>query len=170
MEKSQSYPYFKVSGSPFELGRQHGEACREQVHSFLEHSYQTIGEHKNQDRETLRMRAESFVPSIKEFIPDAIEEMRGIAAGANVSFAEVVLLNVRTELTLGAGERRFERRLQFARLPDEPNGQREHDHRAEPRRRGLDEGRRRGAARGPAREACVHHVYVGGRHRVSRFQ
>ena len=101
MEKSPSYPYFKVSGSPFELGRQHGEACREQVHSFLEHSYQTIGEHKNQDRETLRMRAESFVPSIKEFIPDAIEEMRGIAAGANVSFAEVVLLNVRTELTLG---------------------------------------------------------------------
>ena len=101
MEKSPSYPYFKVSGSPFELGRQHGEACREQVHSFLEHSYQTIGEHKNQDRATLRMRAESFVPSIKEFIPDAIEEMRGIAAGANVSFAEVVLLNVRTELTLG---------------------------------------------------------------------
>ena len=41
------------------------------------------------------------MPSIKEFIPDAIEEIRGIAAGANVSFAEVVLLNVRTELTLG---------------------------------------------------------------------
>ena len=101
MGQTERYPFFAVAGTPRELGRQHGEACREQIRRFLEHSYQSIGEHKNQDRATLRARAESFVPSIRGFIPDAIEEMEGIAAGANVSFAEVVLLNVRTELTLG---------------------------------------------------------------------
>ena len=101
MTQSQSYPFFEVCGTPYELGRQHGEACREQIHSFLEHSYQSIGESKQQDKATLRARAESFMPSIRGFIPDAIEEMKGIAAGANVSLAEVVLLNVRTELTLG---------------------------------------------------------------------
>lgn len=101
MGQSERYPFFAVAGTSYELGRQHGEACREQIRRFLEHSYQSIGEQKNQDRATLRARAESFVPSIRGFIPDAIEEMEGIAAGANVSFAEIVLLNVRTELTLG---------------------------------------------------------------------
>jgi isopenicillin-N N-acyltransferase-like protein len=101
MAQSQRYPFYQVSGTPHELGRQHGEACREQIGQFLEHSYRSIGEYKQQDRATLRARAESFVPSIKGFIPDAIAEMEGIAAGANVSFAEIVLLNVRTELTLG---------------------------------------------------------------------
>ena len=101
MGQAACYPFFEVRGSPLELGRQHGEACREQIHAFLDHSYRTIGEHKGQDRATLRARAESFLPSIRGFIPDAIEEMEGIAAGANVAFAEIVLLNVRTELTLG---------------------------------------------------------------------
>lgn len=101
MGTRQTYPFHHVSGTSYELGRQHGEACREQIHQFLEHSYQTIGEYKKQDRATLRARAESFVPSIRGFIPDAIAEMEGIAAGANVEFAEIVLLNVRTELTLG---------------------------------------------------------------------
>lgn len=101
MAQTHCYPFFAVGGSPFEIGRQHGEACREQIHRFLEHSYQSIGEYKNQDRATLRARAESFVPSIRGFIPAAIAEMEGIAAGANVAFAEIVLLNVRTELTLG---------------------------------------------------------------------
>ncbi len=101
MGQAQSYPCFEIGGAPFELGRQHGEACRDQIRVFLEHSYRTIGEAKQQDRATLRTRAESFVPSIRGFIPAAIEEMKGIAEGANVTFAEIVLLNVRTELTLG---------------------------------------------------------------------
>ena len=101
MPQAQSYLFFEVSGATHEIGRRHGEACREQIRQFLEFSYETIGSSKNQDRATLRARAESFVPSIRGFIPDAIAEMEGIAAGANVSFAEIVLLNVRTELTLG---------------------------------------------------------------------
>lgn len=101
MGQATAYPSFALSGSAYEVGRQHGEACREQIHTFLEYSYRTIGDAKQQDRATLRARAESFVPSIRGFIPAAIDEMKGIAAGANVSFAEVVLLNVRTELTLG---------------------------------------------------------------------
>ena len=53
------------------------------------------------------------------FIPDAIAEMEGIAAGANVSFAEIVLLNVRTELTLGdAGLRDGCSSLGFLTSPD----------------------------------------------------
>ncbi len=101
MQQAQAYPYFEVSGTTHEVGRRHGEACREQIRLFLERSYETIGSSKNQDRATLRARAESFVPSIRGFIPDVIPEIEGIAAGANVSFAEIVLLNVRTELTLG---------------------------------------------------------------------
>ena len=101
MAQAEAYPSFEISGSSHEVGRQHGEACREQIHTFLEYSYRTIGDAKQQGRATLRARAESFVPSIRAFIPDAIDEMKGIAEGANVAFAEVVLLNVRTELTLG---------------------------------------------------------------------
>ena len=39
-----------------------------------------------------------YLPVIEAFEPTYVEEMRGIAEGADVPFEEVVLLNARTEI------------------------------------------------------------------------
>src|SRR5262249_42355181 len=46
-----------------------------------------------------------FVPKMEAYAPDLIEEMRGIAAGADCAFEEIALVNCRTEV-LQIGERR----------------------------------------------------------------
>jgi isopenicillin-N N-acyltransferase-like protein len=50
------------------------------------------------DWKELERRAEAMVPSIEKFDPAYVEEMRGIAEGANQPFAAVVLMNARTEM------------------------------------------------------------------------
>ena len=49
-------------------------------------------------REELLARAMRFLPSLERFAPHLVEEVRGIADGARLSFAEVLLVNVRAEV------------------------------------------------------------------------
>jgi isopenicillin-N N-acyltransferase-like protein len=59
-----------------------------------------------------------YLPVIEQFEPAYVEEMRGIAKGADVPFEDVVLLNARTEILKLA---RPEVRARL-RTPDEPDG------------------------------------------------
>jgi len=47
--------------------------------------------------------ADAYLPLIAEFAPTYVEEMRGLAEGADVPMAHIVLLNARTELLKLAG-------------------------------------------------------------------
>ena len=40
----------------------------------------------------------TFLPAMEAFAPHLVEEVRGIADGARVSFAEALLVNVRAEV------------------------------------------------------------------------
>src|SRR3546814_8167931 len=55
--------------------------------------------------------AEAYVPRIADFDSDHVEEMRGIAEGADVPFAHILLLNARTELLKMAGNPALRRGL-----------------------------------------------------------
>jgi len=90
-----------VKGTPREMGRQHGEACRQQIRHFLEVSLESIGKQKGQSRERLLERTRAFIPHIRAFTPRLVPELEGIAAGAGISFEEAVFLQVRTDLILG---------------------------------------------------------------------
>jgi isopenicillin-N N-acyltransferase-like protein len=50
--------------------------------------------------------AKGFLPSIKDWAPDLIDEMTGIAKGASVKLEEIILINARTEI-LQLAERKF---------------------------------------------------------------
>jgi isopenicillin-N N-acyltransferase like protein len=47
--------------------------------------------------------ARKFIPIIKEYIPSALEEITAIAAAANVSFDDILVLNCRSEIGLTGG-------------------------------------------------------------------
>jgi isopenicillin-N N-acyltransferase-like protein len=61
---------------------------------------------KDVDRRELEERALRFLPYFEAFAPEQIEEIRGIAAGAEVPFATALLVNVRGEV--GVFDRRAE--------------------------------------------------------------
>jgi isopenicillin-N N-acyltransferase-like protein len=71
------------------------------ITAYLEIFAQTAG----LNREGVFSHAERFIPSIAAFAPHLLEEMRGIAEGAERDLREIVAINTRTELMYGVTQR-----------------------------------------------------------------
>ncbi len=95
------FPLIDLSGNARERGRTHGRMAadrfRRGAKMYVE-SMLKVGV----DWKELERRAEGLVPTISKFDADYVEEMRGIAEGANEPFAAVVLMNARTEMVVAA--------------------------------------------------------------------
>jgi len=91
------FPLIDLSGSPRERGRTHGKAAADRLRRGARMYAESLLR-SGVDWPELERRAEALVPSIEKFDPTYIEEMRGIAEGANEPFAAVVLMNARTEI------------------------------------------------------------------------
>ena len=78
----------KIMGNAYDMGFTHGKTFREAI----QHSYK---EHCNFDasREWLENLIDDIVEKLELHLPDAVEELKGIADGAKMSFREIVLLN-----------------------------------------------------------------------------
>jgi isopenicillin-N N-acyltransferase-like protein len=90
-------PLIEVSGPPRGRGRQYGEAAAPRIRRGIEHYADQLGA-DGLTREGIRSLAAEFAPLVDRFDPDMTEEMRGIAEGAGVDFADILLLNARTEI------------------------------------------------------------------------
>ena len=89
-------PLIEVSGPPRERGRAYGEAARDRVRLGIEHYSEQLS--ASVSRDGVMALVEGFLPTISAFDAAYLDEMRGIAEGAGVSFHDVVLLNARTEI------------------------------------------------------------------------
>jgi isopenicillin-N N-acyltransferase-like protein len=97
-------PLIEVSGSPRERGRQYGEQARDRILRGIEH-YSDQLYAKSLDWKDIAELAERFGPTVDAFDPHYTDEMRGIAEGAGVDYAGIMMLNARTEI-LKLAERR----------------------------------------------------------------
>lgn len=97
--KETKIPIISISGTPFELGYQHGnqakEAIRGNILSYLD-LWKYFG---NVERNQILRDAQTFIPYIKMFDPELLEELRGIAEGSESQLEEVTALNCRWEMT-----------------------------------------------------------------------
>lgn len=98
-------PLIEVYGTHREMGRQIGEARREQVRHSVENARRLI----EQAYDTLELtwdgaqiQSRKYLPFAEERYPQYVEEWRGIAEGANVPFYELVTLNVMEAVTVDA--------------------------------------------------------------------
>jgi isopenicillin-N N-acyltransferase like protein len=108
-------PFIEVSGPPRERGRQYGAQAAERIKRGIDHYAAQLASDKV-GWDDIRQLTERFEPSIAAFEPTYVEEMRGIAEGAGVDYAAIVLLNARTELLkLGQRLRKGEK------MPDDPD-------------------------------------------------
>jgi len=95
------FPLIDLCGTPRERGRTHGKAAADRLRRGIKMYAESLLK-SGVDWPELERRAEALVPMIDKFDPAHVEEMRGIAEGANEPFAGVVLMNARTEMVAAA--------------------------------------------------------------------
>ncbi|EKG16065.1 Peptidase C45 acyl-coenzyme A:6-aminopenicillanic acid acyl-transferase [Macrophomina phaseolina MS6] len=89
------------SGTPYAIGHAHGTAARPQIEGSIAFYTGLFKETAKLDWPRVRTTALEFEPVIRRKWPAYLEEMRGIAEGAGVELADVLALNVRTEIAFG---------------------------------------------------------------------
>ena len=85
IDSDTTYPYVLVSSSPYEMGVQHGEQCRDRVHQFLDMILSAVVKGKVTRADVLH-RTKSFCPFFERLSPNMVEEIRGLANGSGLSF------------------------------------------------------------------------------------
>ncbi len=91
------FPFVSVSGRPFDRGRAYGAAARERVHRSAVLYGAQLGDLGLSPQARTRLIG-AFAEKVEEFDASYLEEMRGIAEGAEVSLEQVVMINARTEV------------------------------------------------------------------------
>lgn len=95
-------PSVRVSGGPLERGRQYGEETRERVHRTVALYTDVFARDARLDWQAARSLALEFVAPIRAVSADYVDEMQGIADGAGLTLGDIVAVNVRSELKIGA--------------------------------------------------------------------
>ncbi len=91
------FPFITVSGVPEERGRQYGVLAAERIRRSAG-LYSSTLDAFGLSPERRQGLIEEFAGRIEEFDASYVEEMRGIAKGADVPFEQIVMINARTEV------------------------------------------------------------------------
>ncbi|KDQ52249.1 hypothetical protein JAAARDRAFT_184419 [Jaapia argillacea MUCL 33604] len=89
------------AGSPREIGLVHGTKAATQIHRGIKFYSQLFYESAKLQWPAVCEKALQFASLIEQKFPAFREEMQAIAKGAGVTYADILALNVRTEITFG---------------------------------------------------------------------
>jgi isopenicillin-N N-acyltransferase-like protein len=92
-------PVIKISGGPFDLGYAHGEKAKEAIKKNFEFYLGFWNYWSGVKRQELLKEAQKFIPYIEKLDPELIEELKGVAQGAEMGFEEIIALNSRYEVS-----------------------------------------------------------------------
>jgi isopenicillin-N N-acyltransferase-like protein len=93
-----SFPVIEIGGAPYERGRQYGRQAADLIRFNLDRYWQLFQHNSGLCRQAVLKQVPPYLKPIKDYAPHLVEEMLGIAAGAEVLFEEILVLNCRTEL------------------------------------------------------------------------
>ncbi len=96
--RSTSYPTVRVGGEARARGRQYGTQAGARIADSIKGYEGAFVHFAGWGWERVRQEAARFVDPIGALFPTFLEEIRGIAEGAQVSFEDILALNVRTEI------------------------------------------------------------------------
>ena len=88
-----TFPLIEVSGCAYQMGYQHGAQATDLVQKYLLWIERLTGK----PRDLLCQNAMAFLPMMENLSPAFVEEVRGLADGAAISFEEAVLCQARAE-------------------------------------------------------------------------
>lgn len=87
-----------IQGTPYERGQAYGQQCREEIGVSIKVYGNLFQELKGISWEDARKISEFYLSKTRDFAPAYVEEMQGIADGANVDLLDIAALNARTEI------------------------------------------------------------------------
>ena len=112
-------PRVRVEGTSYERGRQYGAQARDRVRRSVQAYRQVFAHYAGWDWPAVRRAAAAFQAPVAGFRPAYLEEMRGIADGAGLDLADVLAINVRTEVMYAAKARQAPLAARGGALPAE---------------------------------------------------
>ncbi|MGF6391286.1 C45 family autoproteolytic acyltransferase/hydolase [Pseudomonas plecoglossicida] len=95
----------KLAGSDYNIGFQHGRACREEIFISLttyKGMFEALAGLQWEDVQEIAGRE---LERLSLLAPDCCEEIKGIAAGSGFSLLDIVALNIRSEILFSLGSR-----------------------------------------------------------------
>lgn len=113
MSGTPDFPRLVLRGTARQRGLQYGEQARGRIAGSIALYRGVFGHMARLGWSDAVAAARAYVPAIEKFAPECLDEMRGIAEGAGVTFGDVLALNARSELmfspsaaasAVGAGE------------------------------------------------------------------
>jgi len=112
-------PRIRVAGTHYDRGRQYGAQARSQVHLSVQAYQRAFAHYAGWDWPEVCRSAAAFEAPIAAFRPVYLDEMRGIADGAGLDLADVLAINVRTEVMYAAKARQAPLAARIRELPAE---------------------------------------------------
>ena len=103
--ENKKVKWIHIFGSHRQMGRQMGEACKDEVVHSIENAHvlvETAFKKLQLSWEGAKIQARKYIPFAEERYPQYIEELRGIAEGANAAFDDVCVVNVMEAVTVDA--------------------------------------------------------------------
>lgn len=98
-------PLVRVSGSHREIGRQIGQTCTAQVRHSIDNARALLDKAYEKLELTwagAQIQARKYMPFAQERYPQYVEELLGIAEGADVSFDDIAVINALEAVTVDA--------------------------------------------------------------------
>ncbi len=105
VNETGAVPRVRVEGTSYERGRQYGAQARDRVRLSVQAYQRVFAHYAGWEWPQVRRAATAFEAPIAGFRPGYLEEMRGIADGAGLDLADVLAINVRTEVMYAAEAR-----------------------------------------------------------------
>lgn len=100
MLHKELFPIIEAAGSPYEIGVKHGSLGKPQIDATINTYKAMFKDYSQIEWEDAKRYALTFIPTITEYDPDIMEEIRGIADGSGYELADILALNVRSEIVL----------------------------------------------------------------------
>ena len=104
----RTFPHVRVAGGPYERGLAYGRGAGERVATSIAAYREVFQTYASWDWAHVREQALAYLPVISAHAAKAVEEMRGIADGAGAELADILAINVRTEVMFAATARQAE--------------------------------------------------------------
>lgn len=115
------FPTFKLKGTPYEIGFQHGALAKELVERSVS-NYQMMFIALGGSWDEVCAETATFIPTLELHYPDVLEEMRGLAEGSGQDFVSILVINARSELLVNKTRLTGEGCTGFGVLPEKTGG------------------------------------------------
>lgn len=92
------YPRIRLSGLPRDRGRQYGAEAKNRIWASIDGYKAVFKRYANLDWDEATAMARRYEAPTNALSPSLIEEIRGIAEGADVAYDDVLAINCRTEI------------------------------------------------------------------------